>query len=407
MQVYCDSAPQFPLPKGWQLHQGNPPDDASGDYLHIASNLLLLEQDPAVWQRYSSFTIPGCTWRNRNDLVSAESPLVDQQFEFNAARHYATDGQAWFKYAPDRGWQSILAVRVRDPREIALLRVLANWSGPLNEIPKRPLICVPANWAGNFGHAGDTFRELVAMWEGAGFVRTIRYSQMHPLARLWGGHVWLGPWLLYDRPTEDWLLAGKSMPPRRILSGNTVGANMTPWIFWARHPKALHAVVQTGHAPYHERPTKLLFIGKWENHVQAKWRLGERKTWAALCDEFYCERTPKYSQEKYLERLRQARFGLSLRGFGPKCNREIEYLALGVVMVVPPEVDTEGYHEPLVENVHYLRANSIEEAQQKIAAADNAETWTEMSKQCIDWYNRNAAPEGAFRVTMRLCKELR
>lgn len=241
------------------------------------------------------------------------------------------------------------------------------------------------------------------MWESAGLVRTIRYTQTHPLARLWGGHIWLGPTLLYDRPIERWLLIAKSMPPRRILSGNTVAANMTPWIFWARHPKSLHAAVQTGHAAYHERPTKLLFIGKVENNVQEKWRLGERNSWAVLCDEFYCERAPKYTQEEYLERLRQTRFGISLRGYGPKCNREIEYLALGVVMVVPPEVDTARYDEPLVENIHYLRAHTIEEAHEKITAADNPETWTYMSKQCIQWYDRNAAPDSAFRVTMRLC----
>jgi hypothetical protein len=93
-----------------------------------------------------------------------------------------------------------------------------------------------------------------------------------------------------------------------------------------------------------------------------------------------------------------------LPGYGPKCNREIEYLALGVVPIVTPGVDL-TYYEPLVENVHYLRVDRAEDIQDKINTLSE-EQWSIMSNNGREWYERNCSPEGSYRVTERIITQL-
>ena len=114
-----------------------------------------------------------------------------------------------------------------------------------------------------------------------------------------------------------------------------------------------------------------------------------------------------YSQEKRLQVISDylvcgnlAKWGLCLAGYGAKCHREVECMAMGCVPVVAPEVDMTSYAEPPQEGLHYFRVVSPEDAAS--VKAVTAERWTVMSAACRDWWRRNASVDGMWELTKRL-----
>jgi hypothetical protein len=254
---------------------------------------------------------------------------------------------------------------------------------------------------GFHAHAGDTFREMIRIWESKGLVR-VETSKQTPYCWLGG----IGETLLYDRPTWDWL---KHTPAtyKRILCGNPDArevSNGIQWTFWPRRPTLVEEAVKRPHKSFEERKDTLVFYGKIENEVQQRHR--NNKLWEA-CDEFMmpvgANKGYAFSQEEYLTRLADARFGLCLAGFGPKCNREIECFALGTVPVVAPDVDMETYANPLQEGVHYLRLKSFNPEDAK-ALVDSVtkEQWEAMSGCGRAWWKVNASAEGMWNLTSLL-----
>ena len=102
-----------------------------------------------------------------------------------------------------------------------------------------------------------------------------------------------------------------------------------------------------------------VFIGNIENVVQAKWR-DDKKAWKDVIDKFVITagRVHVMSQEEYLECMADSRFGLSFAGYGSKCNRDVELMALGTVMLRTEGVNVDSYYEPLVEGTHYINVDS-------------------------------------------------
>jgi hypothetical protein len=180
-----------------------------------------------------------------------------------------------------------------------------------------------------------------------------------------------------------------------------------PWIYWGRHPRKLESVIQKGIVKYDDRDVESVFLGKIENHIQFTNR--SKHDWSEVVEMFSLPaiygRTGKwpYSQDEYLDILAHSRFGLCLAGYGPKCNREIEYMGLGVVPLVAPEVDM-TYYDPLKEGVHYFRVSSPEDFK-KIVESVSENRWMEISNNCRDWYERNCSREGSFRTTERILND--
>jgi hypothetical protein len=167
----------------------------------------------------------------------------------------------------------------------------------------------------------------------------------------------VGQTLLYDRPTLDWLFAS---PPEEqkwklALFGNPapteVGGAGKSWFFWPRRPRLVEECVAKGlpQTSWENRTKSLVFYGKIENKVQEKRR--KQYDWSSVCDEYEVadgETAPyKYTQQQYLEELSKSRFGLCLAGFGKKCHREVECMAMGCVPVCATEVDINKYANPL------------------------------------------------------------
>ena len=147
-------------------------------------------------------------------------------------------------------------------------------------------------------------------------------------------------------------------------------------------------------------------MGKVENYIQQSGRTTQ--DWQDNTEEFHMpvsigdasNTNYKYTQEEYLNKVALTKYGLCLPGYGPKCNREIEYVGLGVVPIVTPGVDL-TFYEPWEENIHYLRINKAEEIHDKINSISEKQ-WNEMSNECRLWYDRNASTEGSYKTTERI-----
>jgi hypothetical protein len=268
-----------------------------------------------------------------------------------------------------------------------------------------PIVWLPrGDIQGFYGHTGDSFREMVRMWGERGLCQV----KEHPVATLcWWGDVGTGC-LLYDRPNLDWFY---NAPPleqtwKKALFGNPepLSGGKT-WSFWPRRPRLVEEIVAKG-LPTHgfsERSRSLVFYGKVENRVQEKRRT--TADWIEICDEFIMPKgdDSKYpfTQEEYLIKLTEAKYGLCLAGYGRKCHREVECMAMGCVPVVEKEVDISNYANPPVEGVHYLRITEPSLLGAQLAAITE-ENWTKMSLACRTWWRENVSCDGMFALTKKL-----
>jgi len=269
------------------------------------------------------------------------------------------------------------------------------------ENPSLPTVFLPSATTGFFGHPGDSFREMVGLWAKAGYINVRR----HDGAQVWWGSVGADGVLLYDRPTNEWRLAAPEAERewRLALFGNPkVGSASAavPWTFWARRPSLLEAAAASVKG-YDERRQGPVFYGKTENAVQERRRQGD---WVSVCEEFVMvkgdEKYP-FTQSEYLEKLGSSRFGLCLPGYGFKCHREIECMAMGCVPLVSEWVDMASYANPPVEGKHYIRLGNSRDIPGVVASVSK-ESWEEMSAACRTWWRENASCQGSFELTRRL-----
>jgi hypothetical protein len=139
-----------------------------------------------------------------------------------------------------------------------------------------------------------------------------------------------------------------------------------------------------GSKGYGERPIMSMFIGNIENSVQAAHRTTQ--DWGSYVERYICTRgtTHAFTPKEYLEQLGEARFGLSLRGYGKKCHREIELMSVGTVPIITPGVNMNSYPVPPQKDIHYLSVERAEEIP-ALCASISEERWLEMSNACKKW----------------------
>jgi len=255
-------------------------------------------------------------------------------------------------------------------------------------------------------HKGDTSRELLDMWQESGYCEII--DDENEDVFLWANSP--GEVLLYEYDRYDVYpyLPGEW---KHALFGGMQHRwpNAHAWIYWGRHPRKLEAKISEGIKAYDERDIESLFLGKVENRIQLANRTAH--DWFSAIEMFSMPiamgdsfRWP-YTQEQYLEKVASSKFGLCLPGYGPKCNREIEYLGLGVVPIVTEGVCT-TYHDPLIEGMHYLRADTPEAVQQAIRDCSKNQ-WQYISYHGREWYERNCSRIGSYETTKRIMESLK
>ena len=280
-----------------------------------------------------------------------------------------------------------------------VLREVTKWFSVNEQTNSLPLVLIPPKTMkfGFFGHKGDSFRELADMWAEKGYVE-IKEDPI--LTQCWLGAV--GRTLLYDRPTWQWLekSAESEQSFKVCLAGNPVATEKgaQPWIFWPRNPRLVEKLALTSDKTYKDRSQNLVFYGRVENDAQGAHRQSV-EGWRSLCSDFSmpvgAKESYKFGPEEYLVALQNAKYGLCLRGYGPKCNREIELLAMGTVPVVTPGVDISGYIEPLVDGIHVICVSDSSDAKAKLTAMTESQ-WETMSKAGKLWWKRNASAEGSW-----------
>ena len=214
-------------------------------------------------------------------------------------------------------------------------------------------------------------------------------------------HCWIYPnILLYDRPTLEWcsdeiksaslILLGNGSEKEAKELENKYNIKVKPWIFWPRRPSIVEKVLEENtNLSWEEREHESTFMGGYTTQVQFDYRNPVKLGWDKVITNFYFIQGSnyKYTHEEYLRELQKSKFGLCLRGFGKKCNREMELLAMGTVPIVTPDVSL-YFNDPLIEDKHYIRINTPDEYSEKIKSITK-EKWTEMSKNCKEWYMKN------------------
>ena len=276
---------------------------------------------------------------------------------------------------------------------------VGKWFKPVTVTGTVPTVIVPPKTMkfGFFGHKGDSFREMVDLWEEKGYVE----KQEDPAATLCWLHG-IGQTLLYDRPTWAWLekAADAEKTYKVCLAGNPEPVASKPWIFWPRQPRLVERLAATL-KPIEERKDQLVFFGRIENDVQASHRQNVDQ-WRSLCTKFSMPLTAKepyaLAPEEYLMALQNSKYGLCLRGYGPKCNREIELLAMGTVPLVTDGVDYSNYADPLIEGLHVIYVKDAQDAKVKMAAIPDSQ-WETMSKAGHMWWKKNASVDGSWSKT--------
>ena len=254
------------------------------------------------------------------------------------------------------------------------------------KMPKQPQ-------TGIWHHKNDSFRELALL-----------YKKHHPdleIKLTESGHCWLGNHIvLYDRPTLEWY-NNELQDSSLILLGNgdieeegklltQWGLKVKPWIFWPRSPFILEKYLNDNpRKSFPDRGIETIFLGNIENNVQKKYRHSELN-WEKVLTEYHCTQGTKhtFTAKEYLEKLSNSRYGLALRGYGSKCHREVELMALGTVPIITPGVTITSYLDPPKENIHYLKVESPLELKEKIERIDERK-WEEMSRKGSEWYGKN------------------
>jgi len=257
---------------------------------------------------------------------------------------------------------------------------------------KKHKIILPSN----DGHCGDTFRELVKLW----YDNNLVDLEIKNVSNCWLNDE--NDILLYDKPTLEWFHPIRDKY-NFALFGNTVPQyeKSSSWVFWGRRPRLMEEIKKERQI-WEYRNIESIFLGKVENNTQQNKRTSLDWSNSVEMFEMPIRGEYKYTQEEYLRLLVKSRYGLCLSGYGPKCNREIELMCMGVVPVITPLVGLTFYN-PLEENKHYITASNPEEVKEKINNITK-EKWGEMSNSCIEWYEKNCSVEGSFNTTIEILK---
>lgn len=278
---------------------------------------------------------------------------------------------------------------------------------------KKPVIYVPLygeedKYFWRTVHHG--FYDLVMDWKAKGYCEVVHHN---------GPYFWLnkiGDILLFDRDQVADLYDKKLVDSR--WSGevpyklgffsneyNLENDRNMKMNYWSYKPIVLEKYSQN-HKPlsFEERTINSVFLGSMENESQEFFR-NKFKHWGDHIDEFFVadklnlKEKSKYDFDGYLNVISKAKFGISFRGNGPKCYREIEYAAMGIPMILTDGVDT-TYPDPLIEGVHYFIASSPIEMK-AIIDRTSKDVWGRMSKNCRAWYLKNFTSDSHFDFLMK------
>jgi hypothetical protein len=282
-----------------------------------------------------------------------------------------------------------------------------------SEIDKRksnlPTITVPLYGAEDkyfYRTKKCAFYDFVKSWKDRGYINTIESNESNYF--WWGGKNNI---LLFDRDLIINLKDGKKDPPRWIgeidykfgFFGNQYNLindkNFKFSGYFSYNPVGLEEFRKKIRKNFEEKKYESVFIGSIENETQEHFRQefiewGQEIDFYHISDKLNKNEKNKFQFDEYLEIISDSKFGVCFRGNGPKCYRDMEYLALGVPLIITEGVEVD-YPDSLVEGIHYFKAKNKSEIK-KIIKDVGPDHWQKMSAACWDWFEKNGSIDGIF-----------
>lgn len=240
-----------------------------------------------------------------------------------------------------------------------------------------------------------SFHGLATIWESRGYCDV--EESKNPFFWING----VGEILLYTWPTLEHLNPNQKY--RVGLFANTDppinGRNNIKWTFWPRHSFVIEQYYRCRPKNWMDRTINCIFIGGYENLVQRGHRFLDY--WRGAVDFMDVGiKGGNYTRTEYVRLLRSSKFGLCVRGVGPKCHREIECMSQGTVPILTPGCSID-YHNRLEPGKNCLYARSVEDVAELVSSITQYQ-WEQLSWQARDWYWKNASPIGAFNITKEI-----
>lgn len=131
-----------------------------------------------------------------------------------------------------------------------------------------------------------------------------------------------------------------------------------------------------------------------------------RKEMSTLFPEyFYEDRKPIYD---YMEEINKSKICLSLDGAAEICNRDMEILGTGSVLLRP--ILHQTFYSPLIPDYHYLSVDKVQNPKDQFILLkkkydeikDNNELLNQISKNGLKWYNENATVNSNVEILKKI-----
>lgn len=109
----------------------------------------------------------------------------------------------------------------------------------------------------------------------------------------------------------------------------------------------------------------------------------------------------RVSYEEYVQELNNHLIGLSLNGSAEICNRDMEILGVGSVLL-RPELKTTDFCNPLVSGLHYVPFETVEDPKQQLEIIlethsrllKDVDYMMHVAQNGLNWYNSNGSRNG-------------
>jgi hypothetical protein len=142
---------------------------------------------------------------------------------------------------------------------------------------------------------------------------------------------------------------------------------------------------------------KLLFRG---------YLYADRKSMQKYKPDFFSEK--RLNTKEYFDELNNSEICLSLNGAGEICNRDMEILSCGSVLL-RPRLD-QSFHDPLIENYHYISVekvkNSIDQMDlllKKYESVKNDKLFLEkIANNGLNWFIKNGSIDANVEILKRV-----
>ncbi len=116
----------------------------------------------------------------------------------------------------------------------------------------------------------------------------------------------------------------------------------------------------------------------------------------------------KIPNHEYMEELAQYKIGLSLNGAAEICNRDMEILSVGSVLL-RPELH-QKFHNPLIPNVHYVPFRVVMDPNEQMdiilqkqeELLENEELMRTISENGYQWYLENGTIESNINILKKI-----